>query len=316
MGTFYSTQKKAKFFPPLPFSNQSLQHLASYAKCFKFGFDSISGAVYFDNDFEYAFKYFKKGKKEKKIYDTEVNAYSRLQELNIDFVPKVYETLTTSDGSYILMEYCGRDLCNIGKLQYQSWARIVEFLFSSLDKLHVNGITHGDIKSENIMINSFQSLKLIDLGFTSQNKLCTGVGTIPFITPYNRDPVQNDKYAAALTLIELAGQPHTDVEACCLYSEQLCDDCFNTKTQLTYARINIQQLLKIREPKLLVELIDIVMTQLDITREFIIWNRNSQRFHYGNKLHEKLERREDDLNRAWDKAKISVLEKTSDVIKT
>lgn len=313
MGLIYGTPKRARLVPSTSLSYGSLQRLGAFSKHFKLGFESISGAVYFDLEYEYALKYFRNSKKEKKLFLTEVHAYNKLRELNINFVPKIYETNSCNGGSYILMEYCGRDLCNIGKLMFQSWARIAEFLFDSLTRLHEHGINHGDIKSENITMSSTNELKLIDLGFTSRGMSSRGYGTIPFITPYNRDPFQNDKYAAALTLIELAGYPHTDVDICCIFSEEICNNCRNTQVPLKYARIEIQKLYNIEEPKLLVDLVDIVLTQVDTTKEYLIWNRATLKFKYGNKLFESQNRRVNNINEAWDNFKKSLDLKSDNV---
>ena len=314
MGNFYSSSKRAKLIPSTSLNHAMLQRLYQYAKIYKLEFESISGGVYFDEDYNYALKVFGDTKHDKFLYETEINAYKKFETLNFDFVPIIYEFESISgSGSFILMEHCGRDLCNIGKLQYQSWARIVEFLVNSVDQMHAHGIAHGDIKTENLMMNSVGELKVIDLGFTSQGTKKNGIGTLPFVTPYNRDNLQNDKYAAALTLIELAGYYHSDVGNCCMYSKELCIDCIMVTTPRRYARVNIKRLLKIEKPNLIVELVDIVMTQLDIKHEYIIWDRQTGKFHYGNKIHENIDKRVNDIDTAWDNLKISIACKTSDV---
>ncbi len=315
MGLVFSKQtNKAKLVPPSSLDTLSLQRLFQYSKNFTLAFESISGGVYIDNNCFFALKVFSDNKTDRYLYETEIAAYKKFEELEFNFVPKVIECNSVKNhGSFILMENCGRDLCDIGKIQYQSWARIVEFLIDCLDLMHKNGIAHGDIKSENIMMNSIGELKIIDLGFTSQGQKKNGIGTLPFVTPYNRDTKQNDKYAAALTLIELAGFYHDDVEACCLYTRNLCAACESRSTLQRYARIDIQKLLSIKRPKLVTDLVNVACTQLDINHEFIIWDRKNNRFHYGNKIHENREKKITCIENAWNELKISISNKTSDV---
>lgn len=96
-----------------------------------------------------------------------------LRQLDHPNIIKYYETYEDKQHYYVIMEYCpgGELLEKIGhypsKVFKESDAcQIITKLLSAINHCHARGITHRDIKPNNIMIGADGEIKLIDFGLS------------------------------------------------------------------------------------------------------------------------------------------------------
>jgi serine/threonine protein kinase len=106
---------------------------------------------------------------------TEFNILSKISHPNIVSLLDVHE----EDGYFfIFMEFCdGMTLLDAintyGEFSEEDAKYIFEQIVSALEYLHSNGISHGDIKLENIISNNEMNVKIVDFGFASESDILT-----------------------------------------------------------------------------------------------------------------------------------------------
>ena len=109
--------------------------------------------------------FFTKDEERIQRFKQEARAASALNHPN---VATIYEIGETDDAAYIAMEYVeGQTLAAKINGQPLDSSQIVEIaaqVADALDEAHARGITHRDIKSENIMINERGHAKVLDFG--------------------------------------------------------------------------------------------------------------------------------------------------------
>ncbi|RWS25908.1 protein kinase-like protein 6 [Leptotrombidium deliense] len=139
----------------------------------------------------------------------EIRLLSRLSEQEHPNIVKLYQVIDTNMKLYLVMEYCGRNVCdlydyiqkrNSGNGLKETEAKyIFRQICSAIAYCHSLRIVHRDLKPENILIatqledNSQQSngkfpmVKLIDFGFSNQwdegEKLRTSCGSLAYSAP-------------------------------------------------------------------------------------------------------------------------------------
>jgi serine/threonine protein kinase len=105
---------------------------------------------------------------------------------------KYYEIYEDSKALYIVMEDCqGRTIydkiTSDDSFSEQQCCKIAEQLLRALNHCHSNGVTHRDIKIENIIVNDYGDSKLIDFGLskgaTSKQILRSMAGTPYYMAP-------------------------------------------------------------------------------------------------------------------------------------
>ncbi len=137
------------------------------------------------------------------MINKEIHATNNLSEFNFDFIlgldhPHIVKILDIFDEDiylFIIEEYCeGGDLTSFlmrNRVLNEDLTRsIIRQLLTTLNYLHSKGITHRDVKLENILIHKKQPeliIKLADFGtatFFFKNKPLTDVcGTPYYIAP-------------------------------------------------------------------------------------------------------------------------------------
>ncbi|CAG9326659.1 unnamed protein product [Blepharisma stoltei] len=155
----------------------------------------VREAVYAPSLTKYAVKIYEKSKlidpHKKRNVKKEVVIMSTL---NHPFIIKMKECISTKHQLYIFMEYVGgmslhkylKAMPN-RKLNEDEGRRIFGQILSAVDYCHSLGIAHRDIKLENILIDKYNNIKLIDFGFStyvsSDKKNTVFCGTPSYMAP-------------------------------------------------------------------------------------------------------------------------------------
>ena len=96
--------------------------------------------------------------------------------VNLDNIAKVIDYFEEDGAAYIVMEYVeGKTLKQYvkenGKIDAEEIFRMMMPLMETLGKIHKKEVLHRDISSDNIMVMSDGSLKLIDFGAAKANSV-------------------------------------------------------------------------------------------------------------------------------------------------
>ncbi|OHT10072.1 CAMK family protein kinase [Tritrichomonas foetus] len=155
----------------------------------------------------------KKNMEEKNLMKSIQKEIAILEELDHPFIVKIHETFEYDDYIVIIMDYCENgDLLSYAtergfKSLYQM-KKIVKNLFEAIQYLHVRGISHGDIKPENVLLDENMSPKLTDFGY-ARTTLVAGdeskSGTLYYAAPelFHRgtfDTLKTDIWALGILL--------------------------------------------------------------------------------------------------------------------
>jgi serine/threonine protein kinase len=119
----------------------------------------------------------------------------------------------------MVMEWCeGRLLRTImdeGKLSHERAIKIAKGVLRALDYIHGNGVVHRDMKHENIMVDEYDHIKLIDFGIASDNtarrltyaNFTATLGTPNYISPEQvkgkRGDGRSDVYSMGVIVYEM-----------------------------------------------------------------------------------------------------------------
>lgn len=150
------------------------------------------------NSQKYALKIIKRGSFDSSEIDVLMNV-SKIKGYN-KYFPQIFEKIEDDDNIGILMEYIkGNNLYNIfengQKISEKNILKISKEILKGLKLLNENGISHRDIKDENIIVLNGDiknpKIKIVDFGFSCYYKLslskklsCSNVkGTILFMAP-------------------------------------------------------------------------------------------------------------------------------------
>ena len=165
------------------------------------------------------------------IWETEVNSLTKLNHSNIIKLHEAKKNaiLTDYNGhkfivSYLALEYIRRgELFDYIKAKYNPPQPIVRYYFhqliQTLQYLHEMGICHRDLKLENILLDDYFNLKIMDFGFSTELNangtefLTQYLGTKSYMAPeiHLRLPYKGDQAdifsAGVLLFILFAGNP-------------------------------------------------------------------------------------------------------------
>ncbi|CAD8165430.1 unnamed protein product [Paramecium pentaurelia] len=138
-------------------------------------------------------KMFEENKHQEKFIQMVYNEVIALKSFDHIGIEKIYEVYQEKEKLIIIIEYCdGGTLYQYfkqkGRLVEKNIAYILKGIGDALFELHQNGFVHRDIKLENIMIESKDTLqmKLVDFGFAEQineDQLLSKAGTPGFLPP-------------------------------------------------------------------------------------------------------------------------------------
>ncbi|WP_454563926.1 protein kinase domain-containing protein [Pseudomonas sp. AIG] len=138
--------------------------------------------------------------------------------------PEVHACQQRQHLYYVMREYSGTTLAQLGHLPLAQWRDIAERLLRAVGLLHRRQILHRDIKPENLHMGDDGELRLLDFGLAycpglSEDAPSTLPGTPSHIAPeaFRGDPpsAQQDLYAVGVTLyFLLTGHfPYGEIEA-------------------------------------------------------------------------------------------------------
>jgi serine/threonine protein kinase len=287
-------------------NRDAMQTLRIYTSTGKLDFIGKSGsAMIFVVDGCEVLKFFKNTYCAKLQSDIEYGAYCDLQHL--PNIPQVAGFNIHGDIRYIAMDYCGvdgMDLLSRRMITYKMWKKAVFDLGECLDDIHALNRVHGDIKIENITWD-YDQWFFIDFGFGYSDKVNKGGfhGTFPNILPAyglpdkESHPVMKlrtyerrkfaDYYAFALSMLSLMAidlydgdeSVLTDVAVGRLYRIHRSGfiDLYNV---MGFFGTGLSE--EERDEGLLIvrTLAEIALTQLDHTREKLVWNPGARTCEY------------------------------------
>jgi serine/threonine protein kinase len=116
-----------------------------------------------------------------------------MQTVNHPFIVRFFDVSQNDDDVFIAMEYVSHgtmlELLNRGTLPLSDVLRFFAQLVSALLYLHNDlNYVHRDIKLENILLDEYQNVRLVDFGFSKQlddkcGKTTTVCGSLPYCAP-------------------------------------------------------------------------------------------------------------------------------------
>ncbi|SMQ25158.1 Serine/threonine protein phosphatase PrpC [Pseudomonas helmanticensis] len=138
--------------------------------------------------------------------------------------PEVHPCSQRQHLYYVMREYSGSTLAQLGPLSLAQWQDIAERLLRAVGLLHRRQILHRDIKPENLHLGDDGELRLLDFGLAycpglSEDAPSTLPGTPSYIAPEafrgDAPSAQQDLYAVGVTLYFLltGHYPYGEIEA-------------------------------------------------------------------------------------------------------
>jgi serine/threonine protein kinase len=296
---------------------------------------SSSTSTLYSDDEQYL-KVFDNDKKlSNKLFKAERDTYKKLAKIKklAPYVPKIIDSNESKDRSYLLMENRGNDgitMINTPTLKFTHtlWKKLLIDVSTALKIMHENGISHGDMKPENIAYDEKTNIwSIIDFGFSQKDKFGLGgfIGTIPYCSPHLGNHIMNvhtrvnspsldseavgDIYSFALSALSLYGYfftidtvPHVSLDIKKLI--QLYNK--NTEESLTKAFIPFESQFDEWTKEVLHLLAGMVLTQMDTSAEKAIWVKKGCYCHFvgNNTIPFQLEHT--DINEYWKKFDVLV----------
>jgi serine/threonine protein kinase len=248
----------------------------------------------------------------KTLFGVECEAYQCLK-----YVKNTGELLykSTKESKALILRYIGQDGLDItnshGPFMFDTWVCMVRDTVSTLRIIHNHKLIHGDVKLENLAFDG-NSWHFIDFGFSCIDFKHGISGTFPFILPYIGGVAQKqqwptlaltkqaaDIYALSLSLLTAVGVLPHDICDRCKYEEKSCEQ-LQHQGKRKGTRIDIELISTIHQDptcllanyksygvlaKPLTELLcEIVLSQVDVTRKYLIWQEYKAEYYGGNKV--------------------------------
>lgn len=121
-----------------------------------------------------------------------------LQKISSPFVVKFIEKIENTRNIHLVMEFAGRQ--NLSKfletkeglnLKPNEIKILLKNISEGLKAIHSTGMVHRDLKLQNIVLNSYDSPKIVDFGFAREASIQMGIcGTLNYMSPEIIEKVQ------------------------------------------------------------------------------------------------------------------------------
>lgn len=130
---------------------------------------------------------------------------SSLVKFDCPYVTRLYGFQIIKNVTYLLMEYCPETLQNKvkkeGRLLADVAIQYAKEILMGLNVCHQNGISHGDIKTSNILLDSYGRVKICDFGMSDFSDDPEGLsqhfrGSFPFMDSEIIDKKAYDRFKA------------------------------------------------------------------------------------------------------------------------
>lgn len=133
-------------------------------------------------------------------FEREVNVIIKM---NHPGIIKIHDFIIDQNFFYLVMDYCsgGTLLSQIGnsKISEDAAKPLFKQILETVDYMHSQGVAHRDLKLENIMLDEFGHIKIIDFGFSrfaeSGQMFMTPVGSPAYAPP---EIIDGEKYDGKL----------------------------------------------------------------------------------------------------------------------
>ena len=181
--------------------------------------------------------------------------YEKLQNIRCINLPEIYDVLEMEDGQIVLEEYIDgitvAQVMEIDKYRSAGARKVLLGVCDALVVLHNQGIIHRDVKPENVIVDNYGRVVLVDFNAsrmeTKANKDTVIMGTVGYASPeqmgISQTDARTDIYAAGVMYnVMLTGQ-HPSVSIASGKSGRVVrkctainpDDRYQTATELQSA---------------------------------------------------------------------------------
>lgn len=139
-----------------------------------------------------------------------VAAYGKLQNIRCINLPEIYDILEMGDGQIVLEEYINgitvAQIMEVDKYRSSGARKVLLGVCDALTVLHDRGIIHRDVKPENVIVDSFGRVVLIDFNISrvesAASKDTVIMGTVGYASPeqlgLSQTDARTDIYAAGV----------------------------------------------------------------------------------------------------------------------
>ncbi|OHT06747.1 Serine/threonine-protein kinase Aurora-3 [Tritrichomonas foetus] len=133
--------------------------------------------------------------------ESEIDILLRLSHTNII---RFYESFHSGDNQVIILEYCPNGslatfLDENEQLSLQQFYNITHQITQAIKYCHDNGVSHCDIKPENILLDSYGRSKLTDFGIAQISEVGVKIkkfdGSLPYMAPELLNKIKHDPFA-------------------------------------------------------------------------------------------------------------------------
>ena len=141
-----------------------------------------------------------------------LEAYEVLCGIRSENLPEIYDVFPMDDGQIVLEEYIDgitvAQVMESGKYRPRGAKKVLAGVCNALHILHQRGITHRDVKPENVMVHNSGRVVLIDFNasrrLSNSTKDTVIMGTVGYASPeqlgLSQSDARTDIYAAGVLL--------------------------------------------------------------------------------------------------------------------